>query len=246
MLSNRLIMGASSADGMDGLAIHEVDDGDDLEGHFRSGPAKSGRTILVHEWVTGGGLVGSPLPASWAAEGRAMRRAIAADFARLPGRPARVIVTSDARLADDPGPWTINADRMRRRRGPVAESGAGGRFYRVDRTRDEWNPGEPDPRLRAGGRKIAGLDGRCGRADGRQGPPGRCGCRQLSIDTPPTRTIVPGAGLPGDAPYPAVLKPVDGAGSVDTFYVPDARSLPDACPRDADRAYSSRSCPERR
>ena len=49
----------------------------------------------------------------------------------------------------------------------------------------------------------------------------------LSIDTPPTRTIVPGAGLPLDASYPAVLKPVDGAGSVDTFYLADAQSLPD-------------------
>jgi tyramine---L-glutamate ligase len=33
--------------------------------------------------------------------------------------------------------------------------------------------------------------------------------------------------LPSDAPYPAVLKPVDGAGSVDTFYLTDALSLPD-------------------
>ena len=46
---------------------------------------KSGQTILVYEWVTGGGLAGSPLPGSWAAEGRAMRRAIAADFASFFG-----------------------------------------------------------------------------------------------------------------------------------------------------------------
>ena len=51
--------------------------------------------------------------------------------------------------------------------------------------------------------------------------------QDLSIDTPPTRTVVPGAGLPPDAPYPAVLKPVDGAGSMDTFYLPDAMNLPD-------------------
>ena len=36
-----------------------------------------------------------------------MRRAIAADFAALAGGLARVIVTLDARLPDDPGPWTI-------------------------------------------------------------------------------------------------------------------------------------------
>src|ERR1700728_4806853 len=67
------------------------------------------RTFLIHEWVTGGGLAGKALPASWAAEGRAMRRAIAADFACLPCGPIRVIVTSDSRLPDDPGPWTIAA-----------------------------------------------------------------------------------------------------------------------------------------
>ena len=40
--------------------------------------------VLVHEWVTGGGLAGMPLPASWEREGSAMRRAIARDFAALP------------------------------------------------------------------------------------------------------------------------------------------------------------------
>src|SRR3954447_4348897 len=64
-------------------------------------------TILVHEWVTGGGLAGSPLPPSWAAEGWAMRRAIAANFASAAPDRIRVIVTLDGRLPDDPGPWTI-------------------------------------------------------------------------------------------------------------------------------------------
>src|SRR4051812_109132 len=64
-------------------------------------------TILIHEWVTGGGLAGEPCPESWAAEGRAMRRAIAADFAALPGASARVVVTLDTRWAEEPGPWSI-------------------------------------------------------------------------------------------------------------------------------------------
>ena len=51
---------------------------------------------------------------------------------------------------------------------------------------------------------------------------------ELSISTPPTRTIVPSAGLPSDTEYPAVLKPVDGAGSLDTFSLSDALSLPPA------------------
>jgi predicted ATP-grasp superfamily ATP-dependent carboligase len=48
------------------------------------------------------------------------------------------------------------------------------------------------------------------------------------IATPRSRTIVPAAGLPDDADYPAVLKPIDGAGSVDTFFLLDAHSLPGA------------------
>src|SRR5438445_1071486 len=64
-------------------------------------------TILIHEWVTGGGMADTVLPPSWAAEGSAMRRAIAGDFAALEGGRARVIVTLDARLDDDPGPWTV-------------------------------------------------------------------------------------------------------------------------------------------
>ena len=41
----------------------------------------------------------------------------------------------------------------------------------------------------------------------------------LAIDTPRSLTIVPSRGLPGSIRYPAVLKPVDGAGSVNTFYL---------------------------
>ena len=46
------------------------------------------------------------------------------------------------------------------------------------------------------------------------------------IATPSCRTVVPAAGLPPDASYPAVLKPVDGAGSVDTYWVAHAGDLP--------------------
>jgi predicted ATP-grasp superfamily ATP-dependent carboligase len=51
--------------------------------------------------------------------------------------------------------------------------------------------------------------------------------QSLGIDTPLTRTIDPSIGLPADTVYPAVLKPLDGAGSVDTFYLSNAQSLPE-------------------
>jgi predicted ATP-grasp superfamily ATP-dependent carboligase len=59
------------------------------------------RTVLVHEYVTGGGLAGQELPGSWAVEGSAMRRAVAEDLAAVPG--VRVVMTLDERLDDEPG-----------------------------------------------------------------------------------------------------------------------------------------------
>src|SRR5262249_26733776 len=70
-----------------------------------NGPRTRSMTILVHEWVTGGGLAGTALPPSWAAEGGAMQRAIAADFAAVPD--VNVVVTLDARFTEEPGPWSI-------------------------------------------------------------------------------------------------------------------------------------------
>src|SRR5262245_25792257 len=63
------------------------------------------RTVVIHEYVTGGGLAGQDLPESWAAEGRAMRIAAARDFAAVRG--VRVVMTLDARFPEEPGPWKI-------------------------------------------------------------------------------------------------------------------------------------------
>src|SRR4051794_31876420 len=66
--------------------------------------------VLVHEFVTGGGLAGQALPPSWAAEGAAMRRAIVADFAAVPG--VRVVMTLDDRLPDEAAPG-VRVTRVR-------------------------------------------------------------------------------------------------------------------------------------
>jgi predicted ATP-grasp superfamily ATP-dependent carboligase len=58
--------------------------------------------VLIHEWVTGGGLAGQPLAPSWAREGRAMRRALAGEFASAEG--VEVVVTLDPRFATDDVP----------------------------------------------------------------------------------------------------------------------------------------------
>jgi predicted ATP-grasp superfamily ATP-dependent carboligase len=182
-------------------------------------------TVLVHEWVTGGGLAGRPLPQSWADEGRAMRRAIAADFASVARNRVRVIVTLDARLPEDPGPWTTeriepgNPDRRLRELAVAADA----TVLVAPETAGTLAGWTRD--LRAAGARVLGSSLE---AIALTGDKARLAAwlRAGGIDTPPSRTVRPAAGLPPDAPYPAVLKPVDGAGCVDTFYLVDATSLP--------------------
>ena len=52
--------------------------------------------ILVHEFVSGGGLAGKPVPPSLAREGRAMRDALVADLVASGGH--EVVVTTDSRF----------------------------------------------------------------------------------------------------------------------------------------------------
>jgi predicted ATP-grasp superfamily ATP-dependent carboligase len=186
--------------------------------------------ILIHEWVTGGGLAGEPCPASWAAEGRAMRRAIAADFAALPGAGSHVVVTLDARWADDPGPWAIV---------PIDPGSFPGRLLELAREADYTVLIAPETMGilagltrdldRAGARLLGSSPGAVDLA----GDKARLAewFETRGIATPRTRTIVPAEGLPEDLAYPAVLKPIDGAGSIDTFYLGGPERLPEAARR---------------
>jgi predicted ATP-grasp superfamily ATP-dependent carboligase len=187
-------------------------------------------TVLIHEWVTGGGLAGEPCPESWAAEGRAMRRAIAADFAALPGAGSRVVVTLDARWADDPGPWAIV---------PIVPGALPRRLLRLAREADYTLLIAPETTgilaaltrdlERAGARLLGSSPG----AVELTGDKARLAewFDAHGIATLRTRTIVPAEGLPDNFAYPAVLKPVDGAGSIDTFYLTDTASVPGAARR---------------
>ena len=188
--------------------------------------------VLVHEFVTGGGLAGRPLPPSLAAEGHALRRALAADFSTR--EDLRVIMTLDSRLPDEPGPWETL------RVGPgeemqVFSHQAGEAHYTAlvapetggilfERARAIHNVGgrslgsEPDAIALAADKLMMGMH-----------------LSAAGIPTPPCQRIVPVEGLPADFAYPAVLKPVDGAGSLQTFLVhgpgavpAEARSLPEA------------------
>jgi tyramine---L-glutamate ligase len=161
------------------------------------------------------------------AEGRAMRRAIANDFAALPGPGARVIVPLDAQWPDDPGPWTIAR---------IAERESPQRLFELARRADYTVLIAPET-MGVLASLTRGLEHEGARSLGSSaqaveltGNKARLAEWLLSreIATPRSRTIIPSAGLPKDAEYPAVLKPIDGAGSVETFFLANARSLPDA------------------
>jgi predicted ATP-grasp superfamily ATP-dependent carboligase len=181
-------------------------------------------TILIHEWVTGGGMAGVSLPASWAAEGNAMRRAIASDFASLPG--VRVVMTLDARLPDEPGPWTVirlgheqDVDEWARIAADadwtvLIAPETGGTLADCSRTL-----------ARRGGRSL----GSTPEAIELAGDKSRLGAflAGRGVRTPECRRVFPSQPLPEDVRYPAVLKPIDGAGSADTFLIPGPTMVPD-------------------
>jgi predicted ATP-grasp superfamily ATP-dependent carboligase len=184
-------------------------------------------TILVYEWVTGGGLAGSPLAPSWAAQGAAMRRAIAADFASLaaPSDSVEVTVTLDARLPDDPGPWNVVRIAPGEEIDRVRELAQAADFtVLIAPETSGVLAGLTSDLQRAGARLL----GSTADAVELTGDKARLAerLRDMGFDTPTTRTIDPSLGLPADMEFPAVLKPVDGAGSVDTFFLSDAQSLP--------------------
>lgn len=154
-----------------------------------------------------------------------MRRAIAADFAALPAPGARVVVTVDARWPDDPGPWTVirmNAGNSDHRLADVARQAD----YTVLIAPETMGvlPGLAG-KLEIAGARCLGSSARSMELTGNKARLAEW-LHASGIATPLCRTVVPAAGLPPDASYPAVLKPIDGAGSVDTYWVADAGDVP--------------------
>jgi predicted ATP-grasp superfamily ATP-dependent carboligase len=159
-----------------------------------------------------------------------MRRAIAADFACVPA--VRVVMTLDHRCDAEPGPWTIARIAPGEERNRLARLAAEVDFTAsiapetggilADRAR--WIAA-------AGGRSLGSTPAAIELAGHKLRLAAHLA--EQGIATPPCRRVVPAAGLPADFPYPAVLKPIDGAGSVETYWV----ARPDACP-DAARALA--------
>ncbi len=154
-----------------------------------------------------------------------MRRAVAADFAALPGPGARVVVTVDARWPDDSGSWTT----IRMDSGNSTEWLAD-----VARQADYTVLIAPETmgvlaglakRLETAGACSLGCSSRSIELTGNKATLAEW-LQARGIATPSHRIVVPAAGLPLDAIYPAVLKPVDGAGSADTYRIAHAADMP--------------------
>lgn len=159
-------------------------------------------------------MAGEPMPESWAIEGTAMRQALAAEFAA--GTPApRVILALDPRLPDEPGPWrTVRVDSIERLEALAREADC------TLLIAPETN-GVLEGLIRRLGRGPTRLLNASAEAVALTGDKATMANRLRGRKLPTPRTLLLEAGdrPPGDWKYPAVVKPVDGAGSVDTFRI---------------------------
>jgi predicted ATP-grasp superfamily ATP-dependent carboligase len=176
------------------------------------------KTVVVHEFATGGGFSEeeSP-PASWIAEGNAMRRALARDLAALP--EIHVLMTLDSRFPDEPGPWRVV------RVDPGNDLPA---LARLAATADAvvCIAPEPDDVLR----RRAEVIERSGALSLGSQPETIAKVsskvqlntfwRDRGVPVPSwTRLLEAGAGLPPDISFPAVRKPSIGAGCIETILI---------------------------
>ncbi len=199
--------------------------------------------LFVYEFVTGGGWYsvapGELPPAGLMREGRAMLRALLADLAALPD--ATVTTLGDVRapaLAVAGCDVTPVASAAQERAALVASAARADwtivvapEFQGLLATRCRWV-------IEAGGRllgapvalvELTADKHRTAEYLGRNG-----------IPTPAGRVIEPLADLPANCQYPAVVKPIDGAGSLGVRFLGGREDYPGGS---VDRRRIERFCP---
>jgi predicted ATP-grasp superfamily ATP-dependent carboligase len=184
-------------------------------------------TIFLYEYITGGGMFSAAPPQAPAGsllrEGAAMVTALAEDFLRLPD--TTVFLLRDTRL----DPLRLPPADVRAVSSAADERAAvqhcarqaewtvviAPEFEAALETRAQWV-------VAAGGRLLSPSPAVIALAADKH----RCAehLRQCGISTPVGRLITPGHPLPTDFPYPAVLKPRDGAGSLGVQWIADAQA----------------------
>lgn len=188
--------------------------------------------VFLYEWITGGGLVEhvGRLPASLLAEGTAIISALAADFNAIPG--CRPTLIRDLRLTefeprrcqivdvDSTLQWRTEFTRCVSEAELtviVAPEFDGILLQTAQIARD------------AGGRLLNSSDDFIAIASRKD----LTADRLAAVGVPSTEGCILDADeeiLPVDFTYPGVLKPLDGAGSQNTFLVESSRDLPDPYP----------------
>lgn len=188
-------------------------------------------SVLIFEAVTGGGFPDVDLPASWAAEGSAIRRALVAEFAALP--EARVVEVVDARFAGDrPAPAGVSRiiaqpDRMvdmarlarLADRAVIVAPESGGMLEELAR---QYASG--------GGRSLGSEPAAIALCTDKHRLAGHLHDR--GVPTPPTRWFRPESD-PSPVESPSgrlVIKPFDGAGALHTIVL-EARFFGGLMPR---------------
>jgi predicted ATP-grasp superfamily ATP-dependent carboligase len=179
---------------------------------------------FIYEFVTGGGwyAVGKePPPESLRAEGRAMLEALAVDFAALPGAQVDVLCDARQKPLDTPGVTThlvAKEDQERRQLRSLAREAdwtllIAPEFseHLLTRTRDA---------IAAGGRLLGPRPQLVALASDKHATAVYLARHGLRV--PQGIALAPGEALPEDFPYPAVLKPRDGCGSLDVELVEHA------------------------
>lgn len=186
-------------------------------------------SVFIHEYVTGGGFEGRELPSSWAAEGRAMRRALAEDFQAVEG--TRVIVALDSRFADEQGSWTVVRPASYQNQEPAmfAQVASEADFCLIvapetDRILEERarilrrfqvrSLGSTVEAIALAGDKLALAEH----------------WKRQGIPTPDAVSVPPGEPWPRRRSAPVVLKPRFGAGCLETFVVEPSDEIAQAIP----------------
>jgi tyramine---L-glutamate ligase len=185
--------------------------------------------IFLYEWATGGGLVEElgPLPASILREGAAMIGALAADLQRIDG--CRVTALRDPRVVQLALGACEDVEVLSR-------SSHGEEFDRLARGADATILIAPefDGILGRAARRVVAVGGRLLSpspdfiriAANKQRTADAL--RAASVPAPEGRVLESDEPLPADFQYPAVIKPIDGAGSQDTFFVRGPHEAPPA------------------
>jgi predicted ATP-grasp superfamily ATP-dependent carboligase len=184
--------------------------------------------VFLYEWATGGGLVeeSGPLPATFVREGAAMIGAVAADLTKC---GCRVTALRDPRVMQLAlhGCELVDAD---------SKFSHNEEFERLASVADATILIAPefDGILLKAANRVVASGGRL------VSPPPEfiriAANKQRTADmlaaagipTAPGIALEPEEALPSDFAYPAVLKPIDGAGSQDTYVVSGPHDAPPA------------------